>query len=111
MFRFNQYLLIMKNLKSRILTGWTFIRFAYLVMGSFITYQAFLQVQWIGGIFGLYFVSMAVFGFGCAGGACYTKPKYSRNDSQDNTAISSEANKEMVTFEEVTANITPTASK
>jgi hypothetical protein len=52
---------------QRILTGWTFIRALYLVIGGFVMAQAVMEGQWIGLLLGGYFTSMAVFA-----GACYT---------------------------------------
>ena len=57
---------------QRILTGWTFIRALYLVIGGFVMAQAVMEGQWIGLLLGGYFTSMAVFNYGCAAGASYT---------------------------------------
>lgn len=59
-------------MKERILTGWTFTRVLYLVMGSFIVADAIATHQWLMLGFGLYFAAMGVFAFGCAAGNCYT---------------------------------------
>ena len=56
---------------ERILTGWTWIRAVYAFMGAAIIFQAFADKEWLLVIFGAYFASMGVFGFGCAGGNCY----------------------------------------
>ncbi|MFZ1528944.1 MAG: hypothetical protein WAT19_09340 [Ferruginibacter sp.] len=57
-------------MKERLLTGWTPTRVMYTVIGILITIQAFYLHEWFLGIAGLYFTSMGVFGFGCAGGQC-----------------------------------------
>jgi hypothetical protein len=59
-------------MKERILTGWTFQRALYLVMGGMIISQAIAEQQWLLVIFGGYFASMGLFAFGCASGNCYT---------------------------------------
>lgn len=63
---------------QRVLTGWTFIRALYLVIGGFVLAQAVIEGQWPGLLLGGYFTSMAVFNYGCAAGACavpYNQPK------------------------------------
>ena len=59
------------QLKDRIFTGWTWIRAVYVFMGSAIIFQAFADKEWLLVIFGAYFASMGIFGYGCAGGNCY----------------------------------------
>ncbi len=55
---------------DKFLKNWNFRRILYLIGGlSFIMIAVKDQVWWIS-IFGLYFVSMAVFRFGCASGNC-----------------------------------------
>ena len=61
----------MKELWLRISTQWTIIRVFYLLTGLFIASQAFIEGQWFGAIFGIYFTSMGLFAFGCASGACF----------------------------------------
>ncbi|MEY3194970.1 MAG: hypothetical protein RIQ78_1067 [Bacteroidota bacterium] len=58
-------------MKERILTGWTFQRAVYVLMGSFLIYQSALTQEWVGIVFGGYFAAMGVFAFGCAAGNCY----------------------------------------
>lgn len=58
-------------MKQRILTGWTFMRVLYTVMGVLIIIQSVLHQQWFGVLFGGYFASMGVFAFGCAAGNCF----------------------------------------
>jgi len=61
----------MKELWLRISTQWTIIRVFYLLTGLFIASQAFIEGQWFGAIFGIYFISMGLFAFGCASGVCF----------------------------------------
>lgn len=73
-------------MKTRILTGWTFTRGLYLVMGSFLIIQSAIQEQWLGVLFGSYFAAMGLFAFGCAagnclGGNCSTEPQQKRGTS------------------------------
>jgi len=56
---------------NRILTGWTFPRVFYLLIGGVIFIQSLLTMEWLGIIFGGYFTAMGLFGFGCASGQCY----------------------------------------
>jgi len=57
-------------MKEKILTGWTFMRAIYLVMGVFVIVQSAMNNQWLGVAFGAYFASMGLFAFGCASGSC-----------------------------------------
>lgn len=59
-------------MKERMLTGWTFSRVLYLVMGSFIIADSVATHQWLMLGFGVYFAAMGLFAFGCAAGNCYT---------------------------------------
>lgn len=77
---------------QRITTGWTFVRAFYLIMGGIVLAEAIATTQWIGGIFGLYFAAMGLFGWGCAAGNCYTG-NYTINNSQSPADIE---------FEEIT---------
>ena len=58
-------------IRDRLLTGWNFTRIAYTAVGLYIVFQAFADKQWSFLPLGLYFASMGVFAFGCAGGNCY----------------------------------------
>lgn len=58
-------------MKERILTGWTFMRAVYAIMGVVIIVQSVMSHQYIIAIFGVYFASMGIFAFGCAAGNCY----------------------------------------
>lgn len=57
-------------MKKRLLTGWTVMRVAYLVIGALVLVQAFTAGQWWGVALGSYVCLMGLFGFGCAGGNC-----------------------------------------
>ncbi len=57
-------------MKERILTGWTFVRGLYLVMGVLILVQSIVMNEWLGIVIGGYFSAMGIFGFGCAAGYC-----------------------------------------
>ncbi len=58
-------------MKDRILKGWTVIRVLYTVAGIAVVAQSYTIHSWIGMLFGVYFTSMGVFGFGCAAGNCF----------------------------------------
>jgi len=58
-------------MKDRILKGWTFMRVMYTVAGIAVIIQSAGIHAWIGVLFGAYFTSMGVFGFGCAAGNCF----------------------------------------
>ena len=60
----------MQSLLFRLRYGWSFVRIMYLGMGLALVYQSFQLQEWLAVAFGLYFASMGLFGFGCAGGAC-----------------------------------------
>jgi hypothetical protein len=55
---------------SKILTGWTFTRILYLIIGGFIIFQSITGKQWVGIAIGGYFFAMGLFAFGCAAGNC-----------------------------------------
>lgn len=59
-------------MKQRILTGWTFSRALYVIVGSFIIFDSIINKQWAALGFGVYFAAMGIFAFGCAAGTCYT---------------------------------------
>ncbi len=56
---------------KRISTGWTFIRVLYCLMGSFVVVSSIMEKQWMGVLFGGYFIAMGLFAFGCAAGNCF----------------------------------------
>jgi hypothetical protein len=61
-------------MKERILTGWTFTRVLFVVIGIVTITQSVLSHQWFGVAFGSYFASMGLFAFGCAAGNCAVAP-------------------------------------
>lgn len=67
-------------MKERIFTNWNFTRVIYLILGLVVVVQSVYNAQWYGVLFGVYFASMGIFAFGCAGGNCFsgncqTEPK------------------------------------
>jgi len=81
----------MYQILQRVKTGWTFTRGLYVVMGAIIVIQATMAGQWVGMFLGIYFLSMGVFAFGCAGGNCAVPPV--KNNAAPNTVD--------VTYEEI----------
>lgn len=57
-------------LLKRVITGWTLTRLVYTAVGLYIVVQAIADREWAFLPLGLYFASMGVFAFGCAGGYC-----------------------------------------
>ena len=76
-------------------TGWTIMRGIYVLMGAVVIANAIQIHQWLGVVFGLYFVAMGLFSFGCASGTCY-----SGTSSKEETAELS-AQSEQVEYEEI----------
>ncbi|MBU3676963.1 MAG: hypothetical protein FGM54_07275 [Chitinophagaceae bacterium] len=74
----------MQSLLFRLRYGWSFVRMMYLGMGLALVYQSFQLQEWLAVAFGLYFASMGLFGFGCAGGACGI-PNSTRSAFNDQT--------------------------
>ncbi|MEO8446414.1 MAG: hypothetical protein ABI528_02905 [bacterium] len=78
-------------MKQRILSGWTFTRALFVVLGSAVIISSVINHQWIGVLLGSYFASMGIFAFGCAagnclGGRCGTEVIHqSKAEVQDNT--------------------------
>jgi hypothetical protein len=58
-------------MKKRILTGWSFTRVLYLILGGMIIAQSIVNIEWLGIVIGAYFSSMGLFAFGCASGNCF----------------------------------------
>jgi hypothetical protein len=58
-------------MKERILTGWSFTRVLYLILGGIIMVQSIVSMEWLGIVIGAYFSSMGLFAFGCASGNCF----------------------------------------
>lgn len=69
------------------ITGWTFIRFMYLIIGSFIVVQSIMDQQWLGMFIGTYFGAMGLFGLGCASGNCFSSIANSANSEDKNNLI------------------------
>ena len=60
-----------QNMIKRILTGWTFTRWFYVLIGGMIIAQSIAGKQWFEAAIGAYFASMGIFAFGCASGGCF----------------------------------------
>ena len=58
-----------------LLQAWTLSRFLYLAAGIFFVLIAVNDRVWFMIPFGLYFMAMAIFKFGCAAGACQVPEK------------------------------------
>ena len=58
-------------MRNRILTGWTWIRGAFLFLGLWMIIQTALEGEWLGIILGLWLSIMGLFGLGCAAGNCF----------------------------------------
>lgn len=82
-------------MKERILSGWTFTRVLYLIIGSFIIIQSVIDKQWFSVAFGGYFAAMGLFAFGCAAGNCFGGNCSAEPKQKSNTSIQD------VEFEEV----------
>ncbi|HEY4797867.1 MAG TPA: hypothetical protein VII99_02210 [Bacteroidia bacterium] len=74
-------------MKSRILTGWTFSRALYVLMGIFVMIQSVMQREWPGIVVGAYFTTMGIFAFGCAAGNCYIGNNQESKTVVQNTAF------------------------
>jgi len=85
----------MKNIKQRILTGWTFTRVLYLGLGAAVIINSATSQQWFGVLFGAYFASMGIFAFGCAAGNCFGRSCNSRPVQHQKTEV------QEIEFEEV----------
>ena len=55
---------------KRLFTGWTWIRTAYLFMGTWVIIQSTMEGEWIGIVLGIWPAAMGLFGWACAGGNC-----------------------------------------
>lgn len=65
----------MKKFKNIDFKNWNIRRLIYLIGGFWMIMQSFFDKTWWIAIFGLYFLSMAIFQFGCASGNCAVEPK------------------------------------
>jgi len=81
------------SMKERLLTNWTVVRVIYTLLGIIVTTQSIMTHQWFASIFGLYFKSMGVFGFGCAAGQCHNITFHQKPQTKESI--------EDVSFEEV----------
>jgi hypothetical protein len=57
-------------MKKRLLTGWTWTRVFFLLMGLLVIGQGVDAGQWPGIALGSYIAAMGLFGWGCASGTC-----------------------------------------
>ncbi|HUH27518.1 hypothetical protein [Gelidibacter sp.] len=57
---------------NRILTGWTWTRAGYLLIGIWVVVQSAIEGEWIGIVLGALPAAMGLFGLACAGGNCST---------------------------------------
>jgi hypothetical protein len=85
----------MNSLKQKVLSGWNWVRVMYVIMGTVIIIQSIIQKQWLWVLFGAYFASMGLFGFGCAAGACFTNMNYDEPADKNETKLNE------VRFEEI----------
>ncbi len=58
---------------------WTLSRFLYLAAGIFFVLIALNDRVWLMIPFGIYFMAMSIFKFGCAGGVCEVPRKEVKN--------------------------------
>ncbi len=70
-------------MKERLLTGWTFMRVLYLIMGITLVIQAIMAHQYAMSFLGVYFAAMSILGIGCMGGQCFTPPMTKNNTKSD----------------------------
>ena len=63
-----------KVMKERVLYNWHTVRAVYLAIGVLFSIYFIVTKEWTGLLPGGYFMSMAVFHFGCATGGCYVAP-------------------------------------
>jgi hypothetical protein len=59
-------------LSKRLLSNWNLKRVAFAGIGILMMIQAIMDHHWIGVGIGVYFASMGIFSFGCAGNQCFT---------------------------------------
>lgn len=73
-------------MKNTFLKNWNFRRILYLIGGVWMTVQGLIDATWWISVFGLYFMSMAIFQFGCASGNCsIPQPKNKFNKTNSTT--------------------------
>ena len=61
---------INQKYEGKLLSGWTFSRLLYLIMGTFWSFNPFQDRQWIGVVLDLFCIDGFVWTFGCASGQC-----------------------------------------
>jgi len=57
-------------MRNKVLKNWTLVRAFYTLVGILIIINSYMDKQWLGIAFGIYFTAMGVFSFGCASGNC-----------------------------------------
>ncbi|NJW52601.1 hypothetical protein [Salinimicrobium oceani] len=67
-------------MREKILSGWTWSRILFLVIGILVMIQGFSADQWSGTALGLYVAAMGLFGIGCAAGNCGSGNCISKHD-------------------------------
>ena len=82
-------------MKENLLTGWTFRRAIFLLVGIVIIVQSGSKSDWLGVALGSYFSAMGLFQIGCASGACFVPPISPKDDSTSSSEM------EDLEFEEV----------
>ena len=60
----------MKALIQRLLKGWNVMRLLFTLSGTYIVIDALMSTNWIALLPGVYFLTMGLLGFGCAGANC-----------------------------------------
>lgn len=74
-------------MKERILTGWSFGRVLYLLLGIYVSIATVMEGHWPGIAIGAYFAAMGLFRFGCAAGNCYTSNAFSERGQPEGKGI------------------------
>ena len=82
-------------MKNRVLSGWSFQRVLYLILGGIVIVHSVIEKQWIGVLLGGYFAAMGLFAFGCAAGSYFCE------DCSAEPGQNSKTNTQDVEFEEV----------
>ena len=70
---------MIQKLWYQISSGWNLRRFFYTGIGMLLIAQSYLDGPWFGYFIGGYFASMGLFGFGCAGGHCFSPTEKNLN--------------------------------
>lgn len=78
-------------MKSILLQNWSFRRILFLGIGLIIGIDSIQKMEWMGVIFGAYFIVMGIFQIGCAARNCVVPTKHLAIKNED----------EVVSFEEV----------